>query len=331
MRGIALLGCGEAAELHSGTLARIAPAVDRFPASRDADRARAFAREHGGAASFGSYEAALEDERIDVVLVLTPPAHHLEWTLAALAAGKHVIVEKPAFLDATGFDRVEEACRQSGRRVLVAENYHYKPLADALRRLLADGTLGRWLFVHVDAVKWQTTDGWRDDTGLAGGGALMEGGIHWVSLLAHLGLEVRSIRAVRPGREDGPERSMAVLMEYDGGGVATLEHSWDVPSPLKGLRLSRIHGTEGSATFESNGLFLAVRGRRWRFGLPGFLDIRGYRAMFRDFLEALGTGRPARYRLRDAREDVELVAAAYRDAGVDPGTPGTTTEPGPSS
>lgn len=320
--GLALLGCGEAASLHSGTLGKVAPHLHRFYASRSAERAASFARRHGGADSFGSYEAALDDERVHVVLVLTPPAHHLRWTLAALEAGKHVIVEKPAFLHPDHFDRAAEATRRHGARVLVAENYHYKPLAEALRHLLARETLGRLLFLEVDAAKRQDPAGWRDDPKLTGGGALLEGGIHWVSLLAHLGPDVRSVRAARAGHRTGPERSMALILEYEEGGVATLSYSWEVPSLLKGLRLSRIRGTEGSATFESNGLFLAVRGRRWRFRLPGLRDIRGYRAMFRDFLEALGTGRAARFELEDARRDVELVHEAYESAGLDP--PGAT-------
>jgi UDP-N-acetylglucosamine 3-dehydrogenase len=318
VRGVALLGCGEVAGLHSRTLARVAPGVDRYYASRDVDRARDFAARHRGAGAFDGYEAALSDPRVDVVLVLTPPRHHLEWTLAALEAGKHVIVEKPAFLRVQEFERVQAAARVSTGQVLVAENYHYRPLAGALRDLLAHGALGELLFLHVDAVKTQEVSGWRDDGGLSGGGALMEGGIHWVSFLAHLGPEVESVHAVRPRPGPGPERSMALLFRYQGGGAASLHYSWEVPSPLKGLRLSRAYGTEGAATFESNGLFLALRGRRWRFRFPGLRDIRGYEAMFRDFLGALGSGRPADFRLEDARRDVELVEEAYASAGVGP-------------
>ena len=73
---------------------------------------------------------------------------------------------------------------------------------------------------------------------------------------------------------------------------------------------------EGSATFESNGLFLATAGRRWSFRFPGLRDLLGYRAMFRDFLECVKTGRPPRFGLAEAKRDIELIEEAYRSAGV---------------
>jgi len=321
--GIAFLGCGQAARMHSRTLRRLDGGLGLYHASRDPERARAFAAELGGAGSFGGYEEALRDDRVDVAVVVTPPSSHLEWTLAALDAGKHVIVEKPAFLRSGDFALVEERSRRAGRRVLVAENYFYKPLADALRALFRDGAVGEPIFLTVNALKHQRVEGWRGDAGLAGGGALFEGGIHWISLLAHLGPRVTSVRAWRARRGDGPERSMAVVLGYDRGGAATLVHSWEVPSPLGGLRLSRVYGSEGTATFESNGLFMMVLGRRRRLRFPGLRDLRGYRAMFRDFLRSLRSGEPPAYGLDRARRDVEIVEEAYRSAeghrGGDPG------------
>ena len=313
--GVAFLGCGRAAAMHSRTLSSLDRSVLRYYASRDPGRAREHAGRWAGEDAFVGYEAALRDDRVHVALVLTPPASHLEWTLAALQAGKHVIVEKPAFLRSSDFDRVRDAARGAERAVMVAENYHYKPIARALRRLFRSGTLGRILFLHVNAVKRQRAEGWRTDPSLAGGGALFEGGIHWISLLAHLGPEVRSVRAAVPDGT-GPEASVALVLEYEGGALGTLSYSWEVPSLPGGLRLSRVYGTEGSATFESNGLFLATVGRRWRLGFPGLRDLLGYRAMFADFLGALREGREPDFRLEHARRDVELVEEAYRSAGT---------------
>ena len=258
---------------------------------------------------------ALADERVNVAVVVTPPSSHLELTLAALAAGKHVIVEKPAFVRSSDFQAVEEAARSAGRQVLVAENYLYKPLADGLRRLFREEPLGPVRFLQVNALKTQKVSGWRADPILAGGGALLEGGIHWVSLLAHLGPRVISVRAAIPKKSVVPERSIVVTLQYDDGALATLLYSWEVPSLPGGLRISRVFCAEGSATFESNGVFLATVGRRWSFGFPGLRDLLGYRAMFRDFLECVKTGRPPRFGLADARRDVEIVEEAYRSAG----------------
>ena len=304
--------------MHSRTLARVEPALARSYASRDAEKARAFAARHGGAQAFGSYEAALASDDVTIAMIVTPPSSHLEWTLAALEAGKHVIVEKPAFLDTEEFDAATRAAERAGRQVVVAENYPYKRLANDLRWLLQEEPLGRVLFLNVNAVKQQPVEGWRDDPALSGGGALFEGGIHWVSLLAHLGLEVSRVRAASPARAGEPERSIQLMLRYEQGTVATLSYSWEVASPLKGLRLSRAYATDGSATFESNGIFFAATGRRWRLR-AGSSDLRGYHAMFREILAALRTGTDPQYTLGDARRDVEIVAEAYRDAGLPPG------------
>lgn len=333
---LAFLGCGAATRMHARTLGRVADGLRLHYASREADRAEAFRRRLGGAGAFGSYGEAIADSGIDVVLVATPPASHLELTLAALEGGKDVILEKPAFPRPHDFGPVREAAERTGRRVLVAENYHYKPLRERLARILADGLVGDPLFLQFNAVKRQEARGWRADPALAGGGALLEGGIHWINLMAGLGLEVRGVRGFRAGGPRGSrsgdesgspgqteargreERSALVVLEYAGGAVGALTYSWEVPSPLKGLRVSRIWGTRGSVAFESNGVFVFVHGERTRLYLPRPWDISGYRAMFTDFLDALRTGREPRMTLKMAERDVGLVHEAYRTFGDRP-------------
>jgi predicted dehydrogenase len=107
---------------------------------------------------------------------------------------------------------------------------------------------------------------------------------------------------------------MLVVARYEQGAVGALFFSWNTPSLLKGVRLSRIYGTEGSITFESNGLFVLALGKRTRLLFPGVRDITGTRAMFRDFLAALREGRAPQFTLALARRDLELVEAAYRTA-----------------
>jgi UDP-N-acetylglucosamine 3-dehydrogenase len=312
---LAFLGCGGVTRTHSRTLRRFRD-VRRFYASRDRARAEAFNREFGGAGAFGSYEEALADPRIHAVLVATPPSSHLELTLAALAAGKHVIVEKPPFMRAADFDAVERARDAAGRRVMVAENYFYKPLAEALRKSIAAGDIGEVKVLSVNAMKSQKSKGdWRDDTAVAGGGALFEGGIHWVNFMANLGLPVLDAHGFRPGSADGgPERSALAVFRYAQGAVGTLYYSWEIGSPLNGLRVSSIHGSEGAITFETNGLFMAVRGRRKRVSLLKPTDLVGYRGMFADFADAIRRNAEPRFSLDLARRDLELVEQIYRTA-----------------
>jgi UDP-N-acetylglucosamine 3-dehydrogenase len=246
------------------------------------------------------------------VLVATPPGSHLALTLAALRAGKHVIVEKPPFLQAADFDAVTEAANAAGKRVFVAENYFYKPMAEALRQVIAQREIGEPRLLTINALKQQKTGDWRDREEIAGGGALFEGGIHWINFMASLGLEPVRVHGYRPGPADGPERTVVVVFEYAGGAVGTLYYSWEIGSPLKGLRLSALYGSEGAATFETNGLFLGVRGRRRRLRVPDPRDLLGYGAMFDDFFQALRGGTEPRFDLARARRDLELVEEVYR-------------------
>jgi predicted dehydrogenase len=323
---IAFLGCGAVTQAHTRTLRILDRDVRLYYASRTPSRAAEVSARCAGAGAFASYEAALEDPRVSAVLVATPPAFHLEWTLRALRAGKHVIVEKPPFPRASDFTAVEAAARAASRQVLVAENYFYKPVLRALRSMVREGAVGEPRFLDIKALKTQRTDDWRDDPTLASGGALYEGGIHWIDFLANIGLDVLSVHGFRPGRCTGLDREMLVVARYAEGAVGVLFFSWAIPSLLKGVRLSHIYGTEGSIRFESNGLFILLLGRRTQLRFPGVRDLTGTRAMFRDFLGALREGRAPEFTLARARRDVELVEAAYRTAD-EHSSPSSITSP----
>lgn len=319
---LVFLGCGKIARAHAKRLRRHRGDVQLGFASREPEKAARFARELGGEA-FASYEAAIGAPGVDAVAVVTPPSSHLPLALAALGAGKHVVLEKPPVPRAADFDAVSAAAAASGRQVFVAENYQYKPLLGRLRRLLADGVVGDVLFVHVNAIKEQrgAAGDWRDDPALALGGALYEGGIHWIDFMASLGLTVRRVVGLRPApnkahasRSSAIERSMLVSFEYAEGAVGTLAYSWEVPSTAKGLRLSKIYGRRGTITFETNGLWVLAHGTKTRLYIPGLRDLAGYHAMWADFVRAWKTGEPPRMTLAQARLDLELVEAAYASA-----------------
>jgi UDP-N-acetylglucosamine 3-dehydrogenase len=316
---IAFLGCGAVARAHARRLGRHRGDVSLAFASRDRAKAEQFSRELGGVGAFGSYDEAIGSPDIDAVFVVTPPHLHLPLTLAALAAGKHAVVEKPPFPRAADFDAVSAAAARAGRRVFIAENYYYKPSLTRLRQLIADGAIGDVLFVQVNAIKRQVTSGWRDDGELALGGALYEGGIHWVDYMANLGLTVRDVRGHAPGHHAGAiDRSMLLTFDYAEGAVGTLAYSWEVPSTAHGLRLSKVYGRRGTITFESNGLWMLLHGAKTRLYLPGVRDLAGYRAMFADFVRAWKTDAEPALTLSMARRDLELVEAAYATAGISP-------------
>jgi predicted dehydrogenase len=303
--GVVLVGCGAIARAHARRLARV-PGLARYYASRDDARARSYLHVLGGEGAFASYAEAFADPRVSVALVVTPPETHLELALQALAAGKHVIVEKPAFVRAADLDVARAAAACAGRRLLVAENHAYRPVVARLWTLVHTGALGDIRFVQLNAVKRQAATGWR---AAPGSGALFEGGVHWASLLVALGLARGRAHRFRAGPSDGPERSSALVIELQDGGVAALTHSWECPGPPFGLQTSRIHGTRGSVVFESNGLFLLTLGGRPRLWLPGVRDFTGFRPMFADLFQALRTGREPFWSLEHARRALELVEA----------------------
>jgi predicted dehydrogenase len=324
---LAFLGCGFITRVHSRHLKRLRGDVVWSYASRDLAKAEAYCRRYGGTRSYAEYVAAIEDPAIEAVVVAVPPRYHLDLTLRALAAGKHVLVEKPAYLAMAEYQAALEARRRANRVVLVGENDHYKPLAASLRRLLARDAIGPVVFAHFASVarRLKTADDWRNDETMAGGDAFFEEGIHWLHLAGSLGPRITSVQGYRPTvPRSGPDRrgkSMMVGFRYDTGAVGALYYSREIPSLLKGLRTSKLFGLEGVITFESNGLFILVRGRGMpRLLLPGFRDIRGYQAMYRDFAKAIREGRQPEMSLERAIEDQRLMDQIYGclDAGGPP-------------
>ncbi len=311
---IAFLGCGNATRMHSKTLKGLGSQIRRYYASRSPEKAADWNTKFKGSGSYGSYRDAIQSPEVDVIFLATPPSLHLDLAIKSLQAGKHVIVEKPPFLSSTDLKQIEEIQQKSGHWVYVAENYFYKPILIKLREIIHEGVIGEVLFVHINAVKFQETGDWRDDSEAAGGGALFEGGIHWINFIANLGLSVRSIQGFSPGGKIGNEKSMMVAIQYKEGAVGTLSYSWEVPSLLKGLRISRIFGREGSITFESNGVFLLVNGKKKLFYPPEFSDIAGYKAMFKDFFQSLRTGAQPQFTLELARQDLQLIEQIYSTA-----------------
>lgn len=284
-------------------------------ASRDLAKADAYRRDFGGFAAWDGYEAAIDDPRVDAVVIAVPPRYHLELTLRALAAGRHVLVEKPAFPAMADYLTVLEARDRAGRVVIVGENDHYKPLAVTLRRLLAEGLVGDLVFAHFTTIahRLKAADDWRNDESMAGGDAFFEEGIHWLHVAGSLGPTIVRAHGYRPAvSPEGPDRrakSLLVSFTYDSGAVGSLYYSREVPSLLRGLRLSKLFGREGVITFESNGGFVVARrrGQLPRLILPGFRDIRGYQAMYRDFVNGIRTGQPPEMRLERAIEDQQLM------------------------
>jgi len=311
---ICLLGCGDITKPHAKQLSKIA-GVDISFASRSLEKAQSYQSSLKGVSAFGSYEEAILDTSVNAVMINTPPHVHYDLAHQALTAGKHVVVEKPPFFKSSDFDSLGALADQKGLQLLVAENYFYRPLRYKIAELLQSNVIGQPLFMSINATKTQDNGGdWREDQAITGFGALFEGGIHWLNFINNLGFDIVRIEGFQPKKSDILERSMQVVAETSQGLIINLLYSWEVDTMWKGARISKIHGTGGSIGFESNGVFVWIRGERKRFFLPGLREISGSAPMFRDFIDAMKSGRPAEYTWRMAQSDLELVEKSYSSA-----------------
>jgi predicted dehydrogenase len=318
---VAFLGCGFITGVHSRNLAGLGDEVAASYASRSRERAADYCRRFGGVGTHSNYAAAMNDPAVDAVIVAVPPKFHRDLALQALAAGKHVLVEKPAFPKLADYEAVRQARDAAGRVVIVGENDHYKPLAVTLRKLLAAGVIGEMVFAHFTTIarRLKNADDWRNDTSMAGGDAFFEEGIHWLHVANSLGPKITDITAYRPERstaanDNGDRRvkSMMVAFQYNNSAVGSLYYSREIPSLLRGVRVSKLFGRDGIITFESNGGFVFARGKGGpRLLFPGFADIRGYKAMYRDFAASIREGRQPEMSLERAIEDHQLMDRIY--------------------
>jgi predicted dehydrogenase len=163
-------------------------------ASRDAGRAEAYAAEHGIATAHGSYEALLADPDVDAVYISLPNGMHHEWTMKALAAGKHVLCEKPYTRHPGEAEEAFDAADAAGLVLAEAFMYRHHPQTAAVARLVADGAVGR-----LCAVKATFTFPLHDLSDVRAlpeldGGALMDVGCYCVSGIRLLAGEPEHVR-----------------------------------------------------------------------------------------------------------------------------------------
>lgn len=328
--GLCVVGCGYIARRHAAAARALRPGVELSFASRDANRAEAYRKAYRGVAAFADYEAAARDPRVHALVICTP--HHLHAAHAAMAFrhGKHVLVEKPIAAILEEADAMIAAARRAGVVLMVAENFWFMPAMAAARRLLAEGCLGPIRQIHLVARGYRVPSPWRRRRAEAGGGALIDGGIHYVNLLRQWGGEVAEVYALRASQtvaEMEGEDSVHLLARLRSGAVAALLNSVGTPGVFR-TQCSTVSGTEGTLFLDNRGRFLLLRARRRR-RLSLFLrDRRGHAAMLREFVAAIREGRQPQMAGEEGRGDLAVVLAAYRS--LDLGRPVEVSSAGPS-
>jgi predicted dehydrogenase len=237
-----VVGPGRIAEKVTADFAFVDGAEPVAVASRSSSRAEAFAERHGLARAYGSYAEILADPEIDVLYVATPHAQHHAFALAALRAGKALLIEKSFTATTAGAIEVVDLARQSGVFVMEAMWTRFQPAVVALRELVADGAIGEVRSVQADlgvAKEYEPTDRLFD---LAlGGGALLDLGVYVVSF-AQMLLGTPS-RVVAAGSlfPSGVDAEASLLLDHGDGRTATLTTSLRQALPGQ----ARVFGTTG--------------------------------------------------------------------------------------
>ncbi|WP_458042236.1 MULTISPECIES: Gfo/Idh/MocA family protein [Bacteria] len=210
--------------------------------SRSDVSARAFAEEFGIPHAHGSYEALLADPDVDIIYVATPHPAHAENALAVIAAGKHVLVEKPFTLNATEAAAVRDAAAARGVLVLEAMWTRYLPHMVRIRELIADDAIGEVRAVFADHTQQISDDpGHRLNALELGGGALLDLGIYPVSFTWDILGRPETILAAARKSETGADTEIATILTHASGAISTTISS----SRAAGPNTAHIIGTAG--------------------------------------------------------------------------------------
>jgi predicted dehydrogenase len=196
-------------------------------ASRDADRARDFASRHPFARVAPSYDAVLDDPEVDAVYVPLVNTLHREWTLRALASGKHVLCEKPLGMNAAEAEEMATAARDARLHLMEAFMYRFHPRAQAFVASVRDA-----LYVHATfGFNLSDPSNYRMHASL-GGGALLDVGCYTVNvsrwILGEPDGVLATLKRDRSGG-DGVDTTVTGLLHFAGGATASVWASFDSP------------------------------------------------------------------------------------------------------
>jgi predicted dehydrogenase len=289
-------------------------------AARDAGRATAYAREHGIPRAHGSYDELLADQEIDAIYIPLPNSLHAPWTLKTIAAGKHVLCEKPFALNAAEASQVADAAGQSGLVVMEAMHYRYHPLIGKLAEETA--TIGPVRDIQCwTSFTIASPADIRHDYAL-GGGALMDGGCYALDCIRLLcgdeGLAVES--AVAQTAAPDVDVVAAARLTLPGGGTAWSESAFTRDGQFRAdLHVTGDRGHLWLNNFiqAHDGRLLVTRNGKEVSSYPAEGDTT-YTYQLRAFAAAITRGEPFSTTARNAVATMRLIDDIYRAAGLPP-------------
>lgn len=217
-------------------------------ASRSAERAERFAHEHGISRSYGAYQQLVDDPQVDIVYIAAPNSQHLPLALLAIAAGKHVLIEKPMAVDAPQARQIADAARAAGVFAMEAMWSRFLPQTDVIAQLLAGEALGELRVVTADfGADFSGLNGAPVFDPTLGGGVLRDIGIYPVWFAGFVLGSPHRAQAFGQLTDTGVDGQAAVLLSYAGGAQALLHTTMFADTPT----VASISGTRARIELRS--------------------------------------------------------------------------------
>lgn len=332
---VGLIGSQFVSTIHAEALTRAAQARLWAVASPTPGNAARFAAKHQIPHHFTDYQKMLEMDDLDLVVIGAPNDLHCEPVLAAAAAGKHVVVEKPMALNLAQADRMIEACRRAQVKLMYAEELCFAPKYVRLKELLASGALGAPVLLKQS----ERHDGphaahfWNVER--SGGGVTMDMGCHaieffrWMldrpkiaSVYAHMTTTVH-------GEKTKGDDNAILILEFENGVTAMAEESWTKPGGMDDR--AEVYGSQGVAyadllhgnsilAYSAAGYNYAVEKagstRGWSFAIYEELWNYGFPQEFAHFVDCVQNDKQPLVTGEDGRAVLEALFAAYASAGA---------------
>ena len=322
---IGILGAARIAPMALLAPAKRVPAAAIVAvAARDPARARAFAAKHGIPTIHGSYEALLADPDVDAVYNPLPNSLHHRWTRAALAAGKHVLCEKPFTSNAVEAEEIAAAAATSDRIVMEAFHYRYHPVAARMREVVTSGVLGRIERIETwMCVPFLVPGDIRYRLDLAGGATMDVGSyaIHMLRLLA--GAEPDVVAAKARLASPDVDRCMQAEFRFADGSTGRMTSSLCSVRLLKVA--ARVRGSLGemrvfnpvAPQFYHRIKVRTAAGTR----VERLTREPSYVFQLRAFADAIQRGTPVLTPPSDSVANMRVIDAVYAKAGLRPRSP----------
>lgn len=322
--GVAIVGLGLAVEPHARALQELGARVDvRWAHSRSQERRDAFNRKYPWRTT-GRIEDILEDPAVRSLLLLTPPASHLELAERAAAHGKHILIEKPLALTSREATAIVDTTRSAGVTLGVVLQHRHKPNAVRLTEILRSGALGS-IEAASASIPWWRPQSYYDEPGRGtmardGGGVLMTQAIHTLDLfrsligpVAKVAGKAKTTALHRMETED----FAAALFVTIAGAVATMTATTAAyPGSAETIRLV---GSKGTAVLDGNALAVSyLSGSEEKIDSdagtgsgadPMAFSAGPHKSLIQDFLDAVEKKRPPIVTGEDALATQRLIDA----------------------